>query len=68
LPRRRIPSLPKNPPHAAHRVRQVAWPALRDAITATFDEKDLKEGTAWAGHASDFFFATPRLRLSAPHD
>src|SRR5882724_7160044 len=33
-------------------------PALRDAITATFDEKDLKEGTAWAGHASDFFFAT----------
>src|SRR6202008_13575 len=33
-------------------------PALRDAITATFDEKALKEGTAWAGHASDFFFAT----------
>ena len=22
-------------------------PALRDAITATFDAKDLKEGTAW---------------------
>ncbi len=31
---------------------------LRDAITASFDAKDLKEGTAWAGHGSDFFFAT----------
>ena len=30
---------------------------LRDAITATFDAKDLKEGTAWAGHGPDFFFA-----------
>ncbi|HYK40127.1 MAG TPA: alpha/beta hydrolase-fold protein [Candidatus Eremiobacteraceae bacterium] len=33
-------------------------PALRDAITATFDAKDLQEGSAWAGHGSDFFFAT----------
>src|SRR5437879_11131646 len=33
-------------------------PSLRDAITATFDPKDLKEGTAWAGHGPDFFFAT----------
>ncbi len=31
---------------------------LRGAITATFDAKDLKEGTAWAGHGADFFFAT----------
>ena len=31
---------------------------LRDAITASFDAKDLKEGTAWAGHGTDFFFAT----------
>ena len=30
---------------------------LRDAITASFDAKDLKEGTAWAGHGPDFFFA-----------
>jgi enterochelin esterase-like enzyme len=30
---------------------------LKDAITATFDEKDLKEGTAWIGHGPDFFFA-----------
>ena len=32
-------------------------PALRDAITATFEAKDLKEGTAWAGRGPDFFFA-----------
>jgi hypothetical protein len=32
-------------------------PALREAITATFDTKDLKEGTAWSGHGPDFFFA-----------
>jgi len=31
---------------------------LRDAITVTFDAKDLKEGTAWVGRGSDFFFAT----------
>ena len=31
---------------------------LREAITATFDARDLKEGTAWTGHGSDFFFAT----------
>ena len=34
-----------------------ASPGLRDAITSTFDAKDLKEGTAWAGHGHDFFFA-----------
>jgi enterochelin esterase-like enzyme len=33
-------------------------PKLRDAIIATFDAKDLKEGTAWAGQGPDFFFAT----------
>ena len=32
-------------------------PALHEAITSTFDAKDLKEGTAWAGRGSDFFFA-----------
>jgi len=31
---------------------------LHDGITATFSGKDLKEGTAWAGHGADFFFAT----------
>ncbi len=31
---------------------------LRDAITATFDAKNLKDGTAWAGRGPDFFFAT----------
>jgi len=33
-------------------------PNLRTAITDSFDAKDLKEGTAWSGHGSDFFFAT----------
>jgi enterochelin esterase family protein len=33
-------------------------PSLREAITATFDAKDLKEGTAWAGRGAEFFFAT----------
>jgi enterochelin esterase-like enzyme len=32
--------------------------ALRDAITNTFDAKDLKSGAAWAGRGHDFFFAT----------
>ena len=31
---------------------------LHDAVTSTFDAKDLKEGTAWAGRGADFFFAT----------
>jgi enterochelin esterase-like enzyme len=31
--------------------------ALRDAITATFDAKDLKEATAWIARGPDFFFA-----------
>ena len=33
-------------------------PALHDAITSTFDAKDLKEGTAWIAQGPDFFFAT----------
>jgi enterochelin esterase-like enzyme len=33
-------------------------PGLRDAISSTFEAKDLKEGTAWAGQGSEFFFAT----------
>lgn len=33
-------------------------PALRDAIAATFNDRDLKTGVAWIGHGSDFFFAT----------
>ncbi|HKV62545.1 MAG TPA: alpha/beta hydrolase-fold protein [Candidatus Acidoferrum sp.] len=32
-------------------------PALHEAIIATFDAKDLKEGTAWAGRGPEFFFA-----------
>jgi enterochelin esterase family protein len=36
---------------------QANSPKLRAAIQATFDAKDLKEGTAWAGHGPDFFFA-----------
>jgi enterochelin esterase family protein len=31
--------------------------ALHDAINASFEAKDLKEGTAWAGRGPDFFFA-----------
>jgi len=38
-------------------------PALRDAITGTFDGKDLQEGTAWIGRGSDFFFATRAASL-----
>jgi enterochelin esterase-like enzyme len=33
-------------------------PGMRDAITSSFDGKDLKEGTAWSGRGPDFFFAT----------
>ena len=32
-------------------------PALRDAILASFDAKDLAGGTAWLGRGPDFFFA-----------
>ena len=32
-------------------------PELLDAITNTFDAKELKAGTAWTGHGEDFFFA-----------
>jgi enterochelin esterase-like enzyme len=31
---------------------------LRDAIAATFDAKDLKNGVAWSGYGPAFFFAT----------
>jgi enterochelin esterase family protein len=33
-------------------------PGLQDAITAGFEAKALREGTAWAGRGPDFFFAT----------
>jgi enterochelin esterase-like enzyme len=33
-------------------------PNLRDAITASLDAKNLKDGTAWIAHGPDFFFAT----------
>ena len=33
-------------------------PSLRDAITASLDAKDLKDGTAWIARGPDFFFAT----------
>ena len=33
-------------------------PSLRDAVTTTFDAKDLKEGTAWTDRGPDFFFTT----------
>lgn len=36
---------------------KASSPKLREAITTTFAEKDLKEGTAWAGRGPDFFFA-----------
>jgi enterochelin esterase-like enzyme len=32
--------------------------ALRDAIGASMEAKDLQEGTAWLGRGADFFFAT----------
>jgi enterochelin esterase-like enzyme len=47
---------------------QAQSPELRAGIEATFEAKDLKEGTAWAGHGPDFFFAveapsTPTLMI-----
>ena len=36
---------------------KASSPKLHDAITATFEAKDLKEGTAWAGRGPEFFFA-----------
>jgi enterochelin esterase-like enzyme len=33
-------------------------PGLHDAITATLDARNLKDGTAWIAHGPDFFFAT----------
>ena len=37
--------------------------ALKEAILASFDAKGLKEGTAWAGHGPDFFFAVESTSL-----
>jgi enterochelin esterase-like enzyme len=47
---------------------QAHNPELRASIEASFEAKDLKEGTAWAGHGPDFFFAveapsTPTLMI-----
>jgi enterochelin esterase-like enzyme len=47
---------------------QAHSPELRAGIDASFEAKDLKEGTAWAGHGPDFFFAvetpsTPTLMI-----
>src|SRR5947209_13663596 len=36
---------------------QAHSPELRSAIEASFDVKDLKEGTAWLGRGPEFFFA-----------
>jgi enterochelin esterase-like enzyme len=33
-------------------------PGLHDAIIASLDAKDLKNGSAWIAHGPDFFFAT----------
>ncbi len=42
--------------------------SLQDAITSTFDAKELKEGTAWIAHGPDFFFAIEALyKTSAIH-
>jgi enterochelin esterase-like enzyme len=41
-------------------------PGLRDAIGASFEVKDLKEGTAWAGRGPDFFFAVEAEGQAAP--
>jgi enterochelin esterase family protein len=47
---------------------QAHSPELRAGIEASFEAKDLKEGTAWAGHGPDIFFAvetpsTPTLMI-----
>jgi len=36
---------------------QTRSPRLQSAIEASFDAAKLKDGTAWAGHGPDFFFA-----------
>jgi enterochelin esterase-like enzyme len=40
-------------------------PSLHDAITDTFDPKDLNEGTAWSGRGHDFFFVTESANIPA---
>ena len=37
---------------------QTRSPGLREAITASLDAKELKEGTAWVARGPEFFFAT----------
>ncbi len=39
---------------------------LAGAIRATFDEKDLRAGTAWSSHGADFFFALEFVAPEAP--
>lgn len=41
-------------------------PALAGAIRATFEDKDLKAGTAWSSHGGDFFFALSFVGPEAP--
>ncbi len=40
---------------------------MGEAITSSFDAKDLKAGTAWAGHGPDFFFAVESASTPALH-
>jgi enterochelin esterase-like enzyme len=52
------------------KLAKTPGPALRDAITATFEAKDLQEGSAWAGRGPEFFFVTkavskPQLFIDA---
>jgi enterochelin esterase-like enzyme len=56
----RVPSMLAGEKPNASQLCQLARsgsPGLRDAITASFEGKDLKQGTAWAGRGPDFFFA-----------
>jgi enterochelin esterase-like enzyme len=39
---------------------------LAGAIRASFDEKDLRAGTAWSSHGADFFFALEFVAPEAP--
>ncbi len=48
----------KQAPQQLIELAKAHSPALRDAITATLDAQDLKEGKAWVGYGPDFLFAT----------
>src|SRR5215467_167577 len=57
-----LASLPEFAEEKLDAVQLIAWakaesPKLNEAITATFPAKELQEGTSWAGHGPDFFFA-----------